>query len=172
MEQCWKLKTSDDWYYHRSSKYMPHPGRHNLRININKVNLDEGADCMSSYLRIYDGLYFRAIKSITIYFLPNSGCKIFVLRAFKSLYYSKCFQEHHQEGDSLKNTVPVIIQQINLICSARLMNFTSDSRIQTKTSKTSLSRLFAVCIHVIFNFLFMINLKKLLALFLVVCPTK
>ena len=150
---------------------MPHPGRHNLRININKVNLDEGADCMSSYLRIYEFI-FEPLNLLQSIFYQIPGVKYLYFGAFKSLYYSKCFQEHHQEGDSLKNTVPVIIQQINLICSARHMNFTSDSRIQTKTSKTSLSRLFAVCIHVIFNFLFMINFKKLLALFLVVCPTK
>ena len=103
---------------------------------------------------------FEPLNLLQSIFCQIPGVKYLYFGAFKSLYYSKCFQEHHQEGDSLKNTVPVIIQQINLICSARLMNFTSDSRIQTKTSKTSLSRLFAVCIHFIFNFLFMINLKK------------
>ena len=116
---------------------------------------------------------FDSLNLLHSIFCQIPGVKYLYFGTFKSSYYSKCFQEHHREGDSLKNTVPVIIQQINLICSARHMNFTSDSRIQTKTSKTSLSRLFAVCIHFIFNFLFMINLKKnLLALFLVVCPTK
>ena len=103
---------------------------------------------------------FDPLNLLHSIFCQIPGVKYLYFGTFKSLYYSKCFQEHHQEGDSLKNTVPVIIQQINLICSARHMNFTSDSRIQTKTSKTSLSRLFAVCIHFIFNFLFMTNLKK------------
>ena len=136
---------------------------------------------MSSYLRIYDGQCH-----VAQWRQANGSCWTFTcldITAFNYLFIEFPFenqlekmvhflQEHHQEGGSLKNTVPVIIQRINLICSARHMNFTSDSRIQTKTSKTSLSRLFAVCIHVIFNFLFMINLKKLLALFLIVCPTK